>query len=393
MYPSLYYAIKDLFGLDWPFFKLIQSFGFFVAMAFLAAAYTLSRELKRKEEEGLLKSGTVKVLRGQKMSNSDLFISFLIGFLLGYKVLFMITNFAEIEDSPPDFLLSMNGSLLGGILGAALSLGMKYYDKAKEDKKYNLKAPTLLEEPLHPYQHVGNLTLLAAFTGILGAKIFHNLENWGDFVKDPIGALFSFSGLTMYGGLICASIACIWYGRKHRIPTPHLIDSCAPGLMLAYGVGRIGCHVAGDGDWGDPNLLPKPSWLSWAPDWAWVYDYPHNVINEGVPLENCMQAKYCMHLVPAVFPTPLYEAIMCITLFFVLWGIRKRITTPGVLFSIYLVLNGIERFAIELIRVNTKYDVDGFQFTQAQLISSILIPLGIIGILYFKRMEKKEILE
>ena len=389
MYPSLYYAIKDLFGLDWPFFKLIQSFGFFVAMSFLAAAYCFSKELQRKENEGLLKAGTIKVLRGKKITSTDLFLSGFIGFILGYKVLFMVTNFPEIEENPQAFLLSMEGSLLGGVLGLAISLGVKYYDNIKENKKYNLNAPTLLEEPLHPYQHVGNLTLLAALTGIIGAKIFHNLENWGDFMKDPFEALISFSGLTMYGGLICASIACIWYGRKHHIPTPHLIDACAPGLMLAYGTGRIGCHVAGDGDWGNPNLLPKPSWLSWAPDWAWAYDYPHNVINEGVPLENCMQDKFCMHLVPSVFPTPFYEAVMCITLFIVLWSIRKRITTPGVLFSIYILLNGLERFAIELIRINTKYDVEGFQFTQAQLISSLFIPLGLIGILYFKRLEKK----
>lgn len=389
MYPSLYYAIKDLFGLDWPFFKLIQSFGFFVAVAFLAAAYCFSRELKRKENEGLLKASTTKVLRGKKVSTSEWLTSGLIGFVLGYKVFFMIIHFSSIEDNPQDFLLSLNGSALGGILGALLSLGIRYYDKQKEEKKYNFKVPTVMIEPFHPYQHVGNLTLLAAFTGIIGAKIFHNLENWGDFVKDPVEALVSFSGLTMYGGLICASIACIWYGRKHGIPTPHLIDACAPGLMLAYGVGRIGCHVAGDGDWGDNNLLPKPGWLSWAPDWVWAYDYPHNVINAGVPLENCMQSKFCMHLVPSVFPTPFYEAVMCITLFFVLWSIRKRVTAPGVLFSIYILFNGLERFAIELIRINTNYDVEGFKFTQAQLISSLFIPLGIIGIIYFRMQDRK----
>src|SRR4051812_22946366 len=273
MYPSLYYAIKDLFGLDIPFFKLIQSFGFFVAVAFLLSAYFFSLELKRKENEGLLEATTIKVLRGKKITTTEYFIAALTGYILGVKILYIFIHFDQVITDPPGFFLSFDGSFLGGIIGAGIGLVMKLWDAKSERKKYNISVPTVLEEPFHPYQHIGNLTLLAALTGIIGAKIFHNLENWGDFVKDPWGSLFSFSGLTMYGGLICASIACIWYGRKHKIPTLHLIDSAAPALMLGYAVGRIGCQVAGDGDWGINNLNPKPSWLSWAPDWVWAYDY------------------------------------------------------------------------------------------------------------------------
>jgi phosphatidylglycerol:prolipoprotein diacylglycerol transferase len=393
MYPSIYYAVKDLFGFDIPGLKMIQSFGFFVAMAFLAAAYFLTKELKRKEQEGLLRSGTVKVLRGKKATSSELALSGFVGFILGYKVLYILLNFTAFSENTQGYLLSTEGSIIGGLIGAALAAFMKYWETKKEVKKSGLTAPTLLQEPLHPYQHVGNLTLLAAFTGIIGAKIFHNLENWDEFVADPIDALLSFSGLTMYGGLICASIACIWYGRKHNIPTPHLIDATAPSLMLGYGVGRIGCHISGDGDWGINNLHPKPNWLSWAPDWMWAYDYPHNVLTEGVPLENCGQPKFCAHLSPAVFPTPFYEAVICIALFFVLWKIRKRITTPGVLFCVYLILNGFERFFIEKIRVNTLYHVNGFGFTQAELISTILFFLGVIGVFYFKRLEKNKTVE
>lgn len=392
MYPSIYYAVKDLFGIDVPFFKLIQSFGFFVAISFLLAAYCFTKELKRKESEGLLTAGTIKMWRGKKVSSADFLIAGLIGFILGGKLLGMLLNFSAVMENTQAYFLSAQGNFIGGVFGAAIGIYMKYTDQRKELKKYNIHVPTLIEEPLHPYQHVGNLTLLAAFTGIIGAKIFHNLENWDDFMKDPVDALLSFSGLTMYGGLICASIACIWYGKKHNIPTLHLIDACAPGLMLAYGVGRLGCQVAGDGDWGINNLHPKPDWLSWAPDWVWAYDFPHNVINEGVPLENCLQDKFCNHLVPAVYPTPFYEAVVCILLFFALWALRKRITTPGVIFCVYLLLNGIERFFIEKIRVNTLYHINGFAFTQAELISSIFIILGIAGIVYFKKMEKKRAL-
>ena len=390
MYPSLYYAVKDLFGLDVPFLKLIQSFGFFVAISFLLAAYCLSRELKRKESEGLLTAGTIKIWRGKKVSATDFFISGLIGFILGGKLMGMFLNFSTVMENSQAYFLSLQGNFIGGILGAAFAIYLKNSDQKKELKKYNIQVPTLLEEPLHPYQHVGNFTLLAAFTGIIGAKIFHNLENWDDFMKDPVDALLSFSGLTMYGGLICAAVACIWYGRKNNIPTLHLIDACAPGLMLAYGVGRLGCQIAGDGDWGINNLNPKPNWLSWAPDWVWAYDYAHNVINEGVPLENCMQDKFCNHLVPPVYPTPLYESVVCIALFFVLWRLRKRITTPGILFSVYLLLNGIERFFIEKIRVNTLYHIGNFAFTQAELISTVFIFLGTAGIFYFRYLEKRK---
>lgn len=385
MYPSIYYAVKDLFGLDLPFLKMVQSFGFFVAMAFLVAAYVWTKELKRKEKEGLLSARANKILKGQKATITELITSGIIGFLLGYKLIFIAFNFSAFTENTQGFILSTEGNFVGGLVCAALSAYLKYREKEKE----KLETPVWTEEPMHPYQHVGNLTLIAAFTGLLGAKIFHNLENWDYFIADPLDALLSFDGLTMYGGLICASAACIYYGYKNNIKIPHLIDSAAPSLMIGYGIGRIGCHVSGDGDWGINNLNPKPNWLSWAPDWIWSYDYPHNVVREGIPLENCF-GKYCTHLVPSVFPTALYEAIICIALFFVLWSLRKRITTPGVLFSVYLIFNGVERFFIEKIRINNLYHLGNFSFTQAELISTLLFFSGLMGIWYFKRLEIKE---
>jgi phosphatidylglycerol---prolipoprotein diacylglyceryl transferase len=384
VYPSLYYAIKDLFGWDIPFFKMIQSFGFFVAIAFLTGAYFWTKELKRKEKEGFLKTSSTKILIGQKATTAELITSAIIGFLIGYKLFYVAFNFTAFTENTQGFLLSLKGNFIGGLALAAISVYMKY----REKEKTKLPEPKWIEQTVHPYQEVGNLTLLAAFTGLLGAKIFHNLENWGLFMQDPIGSIFSFSGLTMYGGLICASIACIYYGYKKGITITHLIDTAAPSLMLSYAVGRIGCQVAGDGDWGIDNIAPKPSWLSWAPDWMWSYDYAHNVGDEKFPIPNCTWDKFCNHLVPNVFPTPFYETIMCLILFFILWKIRKRIKTPGVLFCIYLILNGIERFTIEHIRINTNYVIGGFAFTQAQLISSLLFFTGITGIFYFRKKKR-----
>src|SRR5205085_5349696 len=100
------------------------------------------------------------------------------------------------------------------------------------------------------------------------------------------------------------------------------------------------------------------------------------------PIPGCVE-KHCFMLNPPVFPTSLYEAVACILLFFILWSVRKRILTPGIMFSLYILLNGVERFFIELIRVNSKYYLLGIEFTQAQLISLLLILTGLCGMIYF----------
>jgi prolipoprotein diacylglyceryltransferase len=146
-------------------------------------------------------------------------------------------------------------------------------------------------------------------------------------------------------------------------------------MMLAYGLGRIGCQVSGDGDWGIANNKPNP--FGFIPDWMWSYRYPHNVLGEGIPIEGCT-GPYCMQLPQPVYPTALYEIMMCLVLFGVLWFFRKKITIPGRLAGLYLMLNGAERFLIEKIRVNTHYTSLPFQPTQAEIISLLLIISGII---------------
>ena len=155
-----------------------------------------------------------------------------------------------------------------------------------------------------------------------------------------------------------------------------MIDAAAPGLMLAYGVGRLGCHLSGDGDWGIDNLSPKPNWMSSLPNWFWSYKYPNNVLNEGIPIQNCI-GNHCSELPNPVFPTPFYEALVCIFLFFILWQMRKQFRSPGLLFGVYLILNGTERFIVEKIRINTTYNIFNHAITQAELISSVLILLGL----------------
>ena len=382
MYPTISDLLKDLLGINIPL--PIQSFGFFVAISFLLAAYTLTLELKRKENLGLLKPVLKKRLTGEPAKAWELIFSGAIGFIIGFKLVHFIFNYRDLVANPQQALLSTDGNLVGGILAAAGSVYLKYKEKEKTKKE----KPEWVEETVHPFQLVGSITMVSAVAGLIGAKIFHNLENIDDFMKDPFDALVSFSGLTMYGGLIVGGAAVIWFGIKNGIPTLHNCDGNAPGLMLAYGFGRIGCQVAGDGDWGIVNASPKPGWMSFLPDWFWSYRFPHNVVNEGIPIPNC-EGHHCFMLEHPVFPTPLYESIICIALFFFLWGMRKKFTTPGMMFSVYLLLNGVERFLVEQIRVNTKYHVAGIEFTQAQLISLCLILLGTFGIFYLRAKAQK----
>lgn len=217
-------------------------------------------------------------------------------------------------------------------------------------------------DTLQPSDFVGTLTVIAAVMGIVGSKLFHILENLPEFFDDPFGMIFSRGGLTFYGGLLVAGLSIAYYARSKGISVRTLADAVAPGLMIAYGIGRIGCHLAGDGDWGiQSSLADKPGWI---PGFLWSETYPNNILGVLLPGDG-------------VYPTPIYETGMTLVLFALLWALRKHPYKFGWLFGLYLVLNGVERFLIEQIRVNNQFDLLGLSVTQAEVISSVLILAGL----------------
>jgi phosphatidylglycerol---prolipoprotein diacylglyceryl transferase len=386
MYPDLSYFLHDIlpsvFQRDGGF-SVIKTFGLLLALAFLASAYTLTLEFRRKEAEGKLQPQIAEITVGEGATPIDLVINALIGFFIGFKFLYAFQNFIEFKSNAAGVIASAKGNWLGGIIGLILFVAYRYY----EVQKTKLAQPYKQKVRVMPHTRIGDITIVAAIFGLLGAKLFSILEEWDSFIQNPVEQFFSGSGLTMYGGLILAFIACYIYVKRIGIPPIQMMDAVAPALVVGYGVGRLGCQFSGDGDWGIVNEAAKPGWMSFLPDWLWVQHYPHNVLNSGFDIANCT-GDYCKQLLPGVFPTPLYETMMCIVILAILWTLRKRINISGMIFFIYVLLNGLERFIIETIRVNPRYAAFG-NLSQAQIIAVVFMIIGIIGMIACWQYHKK----
>ncbi len=410
MYPNLYYILKDMFGISVPGLSFLNTFGLMVALGFAAGGWILSTELKRKERDGLFQPVEEQIEVGKPAGFFELFINGLSGFIFGYKIIgIFITKAPEIN--PQEFIFSADGSIPGGLILASLLVFIKWREKNKQ----KLKQPEKRTIRIWPHDRVGDIIVLGLVFGIFGAKLFDNLEHWNDFIQHPIQSIFSPSGLAFYGGLILATAAILIFAKRKKIALQHLVDAAAPALMISYAIGRLGCQLAGDGDWGIYNsayindatgkiiasspdqfqqhLLKDSTYYlqsykslndvphksikapEFLPDKLFAYAYPQNVNKDGIIMPG-IEDEHNRVLPSPVFPTPLYESIISFMLFGFLWIMRKKWKKPMIMFGAYLILNGLERFSVEQIRINDKYAILGLQLTQAEIIAFILIMIG-----------------
>jgi phosphatidylglycerol:prolipoprotein diacylglycerol transferase len=203
-----------------------------------------------------------------------------------------------------------------------------------------------------PGELASNLLVAAAIGAVVGGRLWVVIEDWRGFLNDPIGMIFTGSGFAFYGGFVAAVLLVYLTVRRHGLPWWSITDCAAPVIALGHAIGRVGCQLAGDGDWGTVSELP------------WAMAYPNAIIGWDHP--------------PGVrvHPTPLYEMLAYLAVFAVLWRIRTRPRADGQLFCWYLVLAPSARFLIEFVRHNPRHV---FGLSVAQLFSILLIALGVAG--------------
>ena len=378
MFPTLYHFLRDTLGVEIAFLEIVNTFGLLVALSIGAAYWAMQAEFTRRTELGFFAKKSSTITIGAPAPMIEYMTNGVFAFVFGFKIVYLIQNSGG-EFIPQDHIFTSEGNLFMGLLLAGFSIAWRYYTDKKERKTPPLVQPITTSIA----DDMGNITAVALIAGFLGAKVFHILETPSNFsIQAILEQLFTTGGWTFFGGLICGATGVLWYTSKKGYAVWHVLDAAVPAMMLSYGIGRFGCQFSGDGDWGIANPNPE----SWLPDWAWAYKYPHNVLGKsyGGPdmelIPGC-EGSYCYQLITPVFPTPLYEALMALTLFAILWFyVRKLILKPGQVLAIYLMMAGMERFLIEIIREHgdSLYQVGSVVFSQAQMISLFLILSGII---------------
>ncbi len=406
MYPDLSYLFHDIFGSEldnWA--SVFKTFGLFLATVFFCAWLVVKSELKRLEGLNAISSRIVNYTIKEGIDWKELiYNSLLIGFI-GMKIPYIINNFSEFQGNPAGVLFSLKGELLIGALLAIVVAAYSYYTQSKSDKK-----PGTYSRTESPHERAGDIIILAAISGVFGSKLFSIFENMGAFLKDPVGQLISGNGLNILGGLIVAFFAVYYYIKKLGIKPIYVMDIAGIAVLLGYAVGRIGCQLSGDGDWGIVAAV-QPEWWFF-PDWMWSYTFPQNVNNAGVLMAGCdpeafnatlsdrtmsieqrcqisCGMRYCHELKQGVYPTSIYETLVSLLFFAGLWVLNRKLRIAGMIFFLYMIINGVERWFVETFRVNDKYEYFGLHWSQAQYISIIFILIGIVGCLYIWKNRAK----
>jgi phosphatidylglycerol:prolipoprotein diacylglycerol transferase len=210
-----------------------------------------------------------------------------------------------------------------------------------------------LRELGKPADWAYEIVFAALIGGVVGARGYYVIEKYQQVKHDLLGSVFSGSGLVWYGGAIGGAIGVIGWMRWRRVLELRMLDMCATALALGYAIGRIGCQVSGDGDYGIRSSLP------------WAMGYPHGTLPTppGVKVQ----------------PTPIYETVTMCLLAYLLWHLRDRVR-PGVVFALYLLFSGLERFLVEFIRRNKEVIV-GLTAPQLESIGLCVVGLAWLVVL------------
>ncbi len=212
-----------------------------------------------------------------------------------------------------------------------------------------------LREMDKPVDWAYEITFAALLGGVIGARGYFVIQNFSQVKHNLLGSIFSGSGLVWYGGAIGGAIGVLLWMRWRDALELRMFDMCATALALGYAIGRIGCQVSGDGDYGIRSSLP------------WAMGYPHGT----VPTPPGVRVQ----------PTPIYETVAMCLLAYLLWQLRDRVR-PGVVFALYLVGSGLERFLVEFIRRNKEVLVG---LTAPQLESLALLAIGSVWLAVMAR--------
>ncbi len=212
-----------------------------------------------------------------------------------------------------------------------------------------------LRELERPVDWAYEIVFSALLGGVIGARGYFVIQNYSQVKHNLLGSIFSGSGLVWYGGAIGGAIAVLAWMRWRDAMELRMFDMCAIALALGYGMGRIGCQVSGDGDYGIRSSLP------------WAMGYPHGTVPTppGVTVQ----------------PTPIYETVAMCLLAYCLWQLRDRVR-PGVVFALYMVFSGLERFLVEFIRRNAEVWAG---LTAPQLESIGLMIAGLVWLAWMAR--------
>ncbi len=201
--------------------------------------------------------------------------------------------------------------------------------------------------------------------GVIGAKLWHVLEEPGLLIHDPAGMLLDRAGFAWFGGLLGGILAMFLQARAARLRGLSMLDLCSPAAAVGYGVGRIGCLVSGDGDYGVPTTLP------------WGMSFPHGLVPTSA----------------RVHPTPIYEFLVALLIGWFLWRqsapTRGRLLHRGWITGQYLILTGIARFLVEFIRINPRI-YWGLSNAQVASLATIVIGAGLM--LWARRQAEQPLL-